>query len=140
MAKYISNDENMNICDKIIKDKIEKIKKPENVIMQVNYVLPTGLRLIPYGDKVEKEIRNYRDEVSKSTEIRYKDHDNYEFHVSVAYIIDEFDEEETKEIDLILEKYNQKLKDKKIIEKLPAPEFVIFNDMMVYFTELDKRI
>ena len=140
MAKYISNDENMNICDKIIKDKIEKIKKPENVIMQVNYVLPTGLRLIPYGDKVEKEIRNYRDEVSKSTEIRYKDHDNYEFHVSVAYIIDEFDEEETKEIDLILEKYNQKLQDKKIIETLPAPEFVIFNDMMVYFTELDKRI
>jgi len=88
--------------------------------------------LEPFSEKDEKILRNCRDELSSLLKIKFENHKRYTFHITLAYILRELEQDEIKN----LLKFNEKLflefnkKFPKII--LNKPEMCTFENMLAF--------
>ena len=88
--------------------------------------------LEPYSEKDEKILRNCRDELSSLLKIKFENHQRYNFHISLAYILRELNK---IEINNLIE-FNKKLS-LDFSKKFPKitftkPEMCIFEDMLEF--------
>ena len=88
--------------------------------------------LEPYSEKDEKILRNCRDELSSLLKIKFENHQRYNFHVTLAYILRELNQ---IEINNLIE-FNKKLS-LDFSKKFPKitftkPEMCIFEDMLEF--------
>ena len=88
--------------------------------------------LEPYSEKDEKILRNCRDELSSLLKIKFENHQRYNFHITLAYILRELNQ---IEINNLIE-FNKKLS-LDFSKKFPKitftkPEMCIFEDMLEF--------
>ena len=90
--------------------------------------------LEPYSEKDEKILRNCRDELSSLLKIKFENHQRYNFHITLAYILRELNQ---IEINNLIE-FNKKLS-LDFSKKFPKitftkPEMCTFEDMLEFKT------
>ena len=90
--------------------------------------------LEPYSEKDEKILRNCRDELSSLLKIKFENHQRYNFHITLAYILRELNQIEIKN----LIKFNKQLAFE-FSKKIPKitftkPEMCTFEDMLEFKT------
>ena len=88
--------------------------------------------LEPYSEKDEKILRNCRDELSSLLKIKFENHQRYNFHITLAYILRELNQIEINN----LIKFNKKLS-LDFSKKFPKvtftkPEMCTFEDMLEF--------
>lgn len=137
---YLSNDITMSEADQIILRKVKEIDKPENIEMIVSEINPTRIELEPANNKTKKTLIEYRDNIVKVTDLKRSTHDRYRHHLSISYLFDDLNVEENKELNEVMNRLNEEYIPNNFLIKVPEPEFVIFNDMLAYYTDLKKRI
>ena len=90
--------------------------------------------LEPYSEKDEKILRNCRDELSSLLKIKFENHQRYNFHITLAYILRELNKNEIKS----LIEFNKQLSfdfSKKFPKiTLTKPEMCTFEDMLEFKT------
>ena len=88
--------------------------------------------LEPYSEKDEKILRNCRDELSSLLKIKFENHQRYNFHITLAYILRELNQ---IEINNLIE-FNKKLSldFRKKISKITftKPQMCTFKDMLEF--------
>ena len=95
--------------------------------------------LCPADEESGRKLKDYRDTVSAATGIRHPGHDTFRYHISLAYRLQEFSQEEKQEEEAISKELTEVIKKRVAPFCIPAPQFVIFNDMMSYEPDLSKR-
>ena len=88
--------------------------------------------LEPFSEKDEKILRNCRDELSSLLKIKFENHQRYNFHITLAYILRELNQIEIK--NLIEFNKNLFLDFSKKFSKITftKPEMCIFKDMLKF--------
>jgi hypothetical protein len=137
---YLPAELSMYDADRWILEKVSSVKKPQNIQMILSKINPTRLELEPANEETAIALKNYRDTIATVTDTKRIHHDDYKFHLSIAYIFDSLTEQENKKLQNILDKLNEKYLDNRLLIQVPEPEFVIFNNMLSYFTDLEKRV
>ena len=77
-------------------------------------------------------MRSLRDQLANLYRHHAPDHDQYGFHISVAYTIGRFTETETREFQQLLNAHVPKIVGAAPILELALPEYCIFRDMYRY--------
>ncbi len=111
-----------------------------NVRMRFDQLwMDSGINIVLYPASYEddKRIRNWRDEISDLTGLRFPGHDRYRFHIGLAYGIRMPDKEEKEALKEIRFCFDKKCR-KEIFEfSVPQPSLTFFDDMFFFNT---KRI
>lgn len=137
--KMISQDVKFSYVDCELKDIVDKIPKPENVMMEVERCEKLNIILRPADIESEKKLKNYRDIIAEKTTIRHSWHDTFEFHLTLDYLMTPLSNDEEAKNKILCDEYSRKIKKEVKPFMISEPEFVIFNDMMSYETDLRKR-
>lgn len=137
--KTVSPLEPFSNIDEKLKRIVDEIPKPQGIQMEVDQCLSVNVRLKTASAEDEQKIRTYRDEVSRAIGIRHAGHEEFAFHLSFSYKISELTPEEEILEKNLCDKYTEILKKKVAPFALPDPEFVIFNNMFSYETNLSLR-
>jgi len=110
-----------------------------------NFVFPTELNmklkmfyggysivLKPFSEKDEKILKKCRDELSKILRIKFENHQRYTFHITLAYILRELEQDEIKKLlefnNKLFREFNKKFP--KIV--LSKPEMCTFENMLAF--------
>lgn len=103
--------------------------------MQVTGLRPTGL--VMKGATVEDDriVAVWRDEFAKLFGYRHPDHDTYEFHITLSYIIRWFEPESLPRWQAMLDEELEKLRAAAPVIEMRPPAFCEFKDMN-HFKEL----
>ena len=121
--------------DIFFKEQYENIKVPYSFSMKYNS-FDIGdviiIKLIPAADEDSKKIKEFRNKISAKFGLRFPDHDNYLFHITLAYNIVKEGKDDKKKIDYIKERVHNYLKDNFGIFKTSSPELMFFNDMFEF--------
>lgn len=59
----------------------------------------------PSSDEENTRLRTMRDDLSKTINLRQPNHDEYEFHISIAYIVNDLKEGEAERIRSVMDDY-----------------------------------
>jgi len=90
--------------DEAFKKHLITLQPPKNGEIKMKYIYESNsenkdallIHLLPADVQSENILRNYRNELSKRTAIRFPNFENYKFHVSLAYLIEHLSPEEKK--------------------------------------------
>lgn len=94
-----------------------------------------ALELEPYDDESAATIRHYREQIATVSGLRFTDHDTYQLHSSIAYLVRYLNAEEALALAGCAELATERIRSIGEPIVLPAPEFVYFSDM----ASLDPR-
>ncbi|UPQ86325.1 DUF1868 domain-containing protein [Ignavigranum ruoffiae] len=125
--------------DKILRDKVEEVEPYHQIRMKINEVQITGFRLSAQTAAMNQELRNYRDQIALKTKIVHPGHNHYQFHVSLAYVIKPFSQNDHLMLDKLETEMTKVAKASLDSFVLAEPKFSIFNDMLSYHPELSER-
>jgi len=92
-------------------------------------VVPTGLTVAGATDEDERRMRAWRDAFAEAFGYRHPDHDDYVFHVTLAYMIDWLAEERLPAWEAMFEESLALLGREAPILELQPPAFCSFEDM-----------
>lgn len=135
----VPNDAKFKEVDKKLKEMMDKIEFPHNIMIEIESCEINKMVLKPLYEEDAKRLKMYRDLIAKETGIRHPWHDGFKYHITLCYSLEELDEEEEKEKEEFCNKKTKELLARSKPFLLPSPEFVIFNDMMSYEADLNKR-
>lgn len=135
----IRTDDCFHEIDEALKKIVGMISRVEHIMMEVDYCEVTKIVLKPYRKEDEKKLTDYRNKIAEATGIRHPWHDGFRYHISLDYKIKELDKYQKAVSNELCRELTKRLKKCVMPFKIPAPEFVIFNDMMSYETDLSKR-
>jgi len=91
------------------------------------------IRLQPADEESDREIRNYRNTMSEIFKIRHPGHNNYIFHISMAYPIEYLTEEEQKAFEQYSEHIGADMKKLFGTLELPQMDFCVFHNMHSFY-------
>jgi|GEM_PF-1793905 len=127
---YDQNTEIKEIADDFSKS-FSSLSFPENMKMKIDgcsdIEITLKLCLTPCDDNYSSLLYDFRNQISKITGIRHKNHDNYKFHISLAYLRDKDIDE--NEFNRFISNYEELLFSPYKIISLNKPEFVYFPNM-----------
>jgi hypothetical protein len=101
----------------------------------VNGVAPTGLRLEGVTAADRQAMADWRDGFADLLGYRHPDHETYEFHITMAYLIDWIDADALPEWQAMLHAVEADIVQRTPVLELRAPTFCSFADMN-WFEEL----
>lgn len=93
------------------------------------------IRLLPLDEQENRKLRRLRDRLSAQLQLRAPDHDNYGFHISLAYLIDWMTPEQRREYIAVQSDCFNMLRKRVPVIELGAPEFCVFYDMFAFDTQ-----
>lgn len=137
---YLPKDISMSEADDILLDKVSSVEKPQNIQMKLTKITPERLELEPANEETDKALKEYRDEIARVTDTKRENHEDYQFHLSISYIFEALTESENNKLQEVLNKLNEEYMDYDMLIQVPEPKFVIYNDMLDFYTDLDKRV
>lgn len=130
----------MSDADRILLDKVSSVEKPYKIQMKLTKITPERLELEPANEETDKALKEYRDEIARVTDTKRENHEDYQFHLSISYIFEALTESENNKLQEVLNKLNEEYMDYDMLIQVPEPKFVIYNDMLDFYTDLDKRV
>jgi len=134
-------DMDMSLIDSYMKEMFMRIKSPNVIKMKVvrvdvNDVLV--IKLSPKNQGVKKVLRQYRDDMSNVTGIKFPNHNTYEYHITLAYRYKEIDRMVRRELfdfnDFVSGKYE--LCDYEM--ELGPPKLLFFDDMSGFYEDIKR--
>jgi hypothetical protein len=93
------------------------------------------IRLLPLDEQENRKLRRLRDRLAAQLRLRAPDHDNYGFHISLAYLIDWMTPELQREYIAVQSECFSMLQKRVPLIELGAPEFCVFYDMFAFDTQ-----
>lgn len=125
--------------DRLLKKKVDSTSVPEGIMMEIDCCEISKILLKPYRLEDEEALNKYRNRVAEITGIRHKWHDRFRYHISLDYIFREWSLSEENIKNQLCQEMTEHLRQKVQPFVISNPQFVIFNNMMSYETELSKR-
>ncbi|NOU96917.1 DUF1868 domain-containing protein [Paenibacillus sp. LMG 31456] len=125
-------DASLEQVDYFFIEQYETIRKPEAFSMMCNTIRPTGIRLVPRTEEDWMKLSKFRDEVSVKWGLRFPGHDQYEFHITLAYNLVELTEAEKVARDAYMDEISAQVKSSFGVFETSAPELVFFEDMFLF--------
>ncbi|MBU3102273.1 MULTISPECIES: DUF1868 domain-containing protein [Clostridium] len=140
-SKYLHLETPMNEVDNFITKVWNNIEKPEIIKMRITGCKVASVIVIslePYTSEDYESLKDFRDITSEKTGVRKPNHDEYKYHISFAYKLEELDDEENLLINGIIRAINERLlKDISYIE-LKSPELCFYNDMSAFLPIIER--
>lgn len=136
---FIPKDMRFPEIDRILKEKVETVPFPNDIVMIFDGCDIGKVTLRPYDERSEKLLRGYRDQVSSLVEVRYPGHDDFRFYIGIDYGIAQLSENEWEECSIFCMQMTEKLRKTEKPFSILKPHYVIFNDMLSYETVLSKK-
>lgn len=128
--------------DTFFLDTVPKVLTPRNFRMAFKLLWQSSsgisIRLQPADDASHKAIWRYRHAIAQATGVRFPDHDQYEFHISLAYQIMELDAAETDGMQAFRQQVDTHLRQHFDIFDTGEPYLTFFDDMFAFVTA-DER-
>lgn len=93
---------------------------------------PLKIRLLPLDAAEERKLRRLRDRLAEATGIRAPGHENYRFHISLAYLLDALNPGEAAEYRAAQREWEMQVAKVSPVIALGAPEFCVFKDMYAF--------
>ena len=131
--KNINNNLNYNEIANKLSKRIQNYSLPNKVNLKLNkFYGGYSMILEPFSEEDENILRNCRDELSKLLKIKFKNHQKYTFHITLAYILRKLTQEEINN----LLKVNKNLLDE-FVKKFPKivlkdPTVCTFENMLEF--------
>ncbi|NYF78166.1 DUF1868 domain-containing protein [Granulicella arctica] len=124
-------------CNRIVGDRMNRFhvgcEMPLRMILNqprtIAYDRACTLRMMPADDTENRKIRALRDRLGEVYHFRSKDHDRYEFHITLAYQMKPFSTEEQALYTSILRTHIPRIAASVPVLELGLPEFCTFKDM-----------
>lgn len=92
------------------------------------------IRLLPLDEQENRKLRRLRDRLSARLRVRAPDHDEYGFHITLAYLVDWMTPEQRREYIAVQSDCFNMLQKRVPMIELGAPEFCVFYDMFAFDT------
>jgi hypothetical protein len=93
---------------------------------------PIQIPLVPADAAEEAKMRRLRDRLAIALRLRTADHDDYRFHITLAYLIEWFTPDQEAELATVFGQWTDQLRAAAPIIELGAPEFCTFDDMFAF--------
>ena len=93
------------------------------------------IRLLPLDEQENRKLRRLRDRLSAQLRLRAPDHEQYGFHISLAYLVDWMTPEQQREYIAVQSECFSMLQKRVPLIELGAPEFCVFYDMFAFDTQ-----
>jgi hypothetical protein len=123
----------MSECNRIIGERIKNFRMRGDLPIRVRVDrerMLGSLHISPADDRENAKLRTLRDRLATEVfRFRDIDHDNYTFHVTLAYQLNQLTRDEEREHQALLERYFPAILDAAPIIELGVPEFCTFEDM-----------
>lgn len=137
---YIDINSSWKEIDRTLNEKlVNEVKPLGKVFMTVDRVDDVSIRLSPYSEEDRRELTRFRDEVAKKLEIKHYGHDKYQYHISYAYRIKDYTDDEKLSVKNYCDRVSKLVVGSVEKFQIANPSFVIFNDMLSYYKDLSKR-
>ncbi|WP_159548033.1 DUF1868 domain-containing protein [Streptococcus halichoeri] len=125
--------------DSILKERVNQVSFPDDIKMRVVEFSTTTLHLEPLTQEVNNKLNKYRTELRDVSEIDHGDIGTYTYHISLSYVNQTLSDEDIEIISKINKAFTEDIEEKEIIITISNPKFVIFNNMLAYYSDLSKR-
>lgn len=131
-SQFLSLDAELDETDAFLSNAVASVLAPPTisvrfVTVRIRDVI--ALELEPYDDESAATIRHYREQIATVSGLRFADHDTYQLHASIAYLIRYLNAEEALTLARCAEVATERIRSIGAPIVLPAPEFVYFSDM-----------
>ncbi len=136
---YIKANAKFSEIDLLVKEKVDMVKIPTNITMEVDYIDINKIVLKSANEQTEQNLRNYRDNIADVVGICHDKHYEYRFHITMNYVYKELTNEQMEEAKVLCRFLGEKLKESLGVFTVPAPSFTIFNNMLSYYNDLSRR-
>ena len=133
--KGLAKDTPMTEVDDYITKAVTSVKMPEKIRMKFHQaVLNDGdlkVLLVPADEEQNKILRDYRDAVATAIGLFLPGHDEYRFHITLAYVRVIAEGEDMARMEAMIEEMNRRIKGQPDIE-ITAPYMAYYNDMLAF--------
>jgi hypothetical protein len=134
---YVAPDAAITECSHLVGERMAKAQLhcalPLRMRLDGTYTLryPTActMRLLPVDDAEEKKLRGVRDQLSEVYGFRLRNHDSYEFHMTVSYQLSPFTNEEQLAYRALLGRHLRQIAEAAPVIEYGVPEYCTFPDM-----------
>lgn len=135
-TRFLPVDAPLAETDALMSRVVPGVPVPERIEMVFDYLGPgieaLGIRLRAADAAVERALRDYRNALADATGIRFPDHDQYVFHISLAYRIIQADAAQTRAFDVVRGRIEARLRERFGVLRLGAPVLTFFEDMFAF--------
>lgn len=137
--KWIERTAPFRKVDRLLEARVRQIPLPEAIWMEPDECELTKIIVKPCTKEDEERLCRYRNAVSAEVGIRHTWHETFRFHISLDYKVNELSPEQRAEGENVCRDLTRQMRNRAKPFLLPAPQFVIFNDMMSYKQDLSER-
>ena len=130
-------------ADVLIAERAAAVRPPERIVMRFERIelgWAASIRLVPADDAVAAGLRRYRDELAVATGIRFPNHDEYGFHCSLGYVIEELAAEEREQADALARAVADRLSGTMREVELPTPRVRFFDSMHAFHADRTRTV
>ncbi len=121
--------------DSFFAQRVPGIPAPTGLIMHVSglyYANNLMLTLQPAESATAAALRTYRESIAAVTGVRFLDHAEYGFHMSLGYRLDQLDATEAAALTDVCATWTPQLQAAGTAIALPPPELTAFDDMTLF--------
>lgn len=118
-------------------ERYRKLTPPEGIrmrIMRANFANLHTIRLEPADSATAQALREFRDQFATATGIRFPNHDNYAFHISLAYRLIEMTQEEERPFKELQDEMGPELRARYPVLEMRPPVLTRFDSMFRFDT------
>lgn len=134
--KGLSLDAPFELVDREIVHRVSGQPFPKKLRMRFvdfgPYRTTIHIRLEPADDETMEVLSCFRDALSEASGVRHPNHDSYQFHVSLAYLLCSLTKEQERALFQFQDRWSYRLSEGFDILELRAPELVFFENMFFF--------
>lgn len=122
-------DTDIDVMTRLYREKLRGFRGAGPFRVRIVDVVPTGLTVVGATEEDEHIMRAWRDAFAKVFGYRHPDHDDYVFHVTLAYVIDWIPDDRLSAWEALFDDCRALLAREAPILELRPPAFCSFDDM-----------
>jgi len=134
----MSVDSPLDSCNQLFLKKLREFDLRCNLPFRLvpDFIPDTFIRLRPFDDQEEQKLRDLRNRLSKLLLLHGPNHEAYQFHITLAYLVKWMTPEETVDYARTREECASILRNSLSVIELGPPEFCFFQNMAAFDPQL----
>lgn len=130
---YIPKNASISEANRLLYERFIQVKSPSNIQLEVVGLVPQAILLNPVNKEDKYKLNYYRQSLQRQLELEL-DVEPFQYHMSVAYVVDELTTNERVLLDYYCDKLYLKM-DPLPRFTLPKIQFTYYEDMLNYYPE-----
>lgn len=131
----VARDLPMAEMTRLMSARLDRLPRLPDFDVEVTTAVPTGLLVDGVTADDRYAMAEWRNKLAEILGYRHPDHDSYQFHITMAYMIDWIDDDALPQWKAMLDEVEQDIRRGAPVLELRAPAFCNFDDMN-WFEEL----